>query len=179
MVQISRPMQDEDGKCALKPGSICRYLASVGISRPFYFHNGNSHPEWRSRYSDGALGPDSIKWWHLTSIGNPIVEIRRSYDRLISTMGFAILVRRHLYIESGPWFPGLTRLCDTSVLCWCSAPSFVRAPDWGVHASFMSKFNQNVHYWASIHRSLNKVVFSLQKTFWINLPQIIFFFYWQ
>ena len=48
------------------------------------------------------LGPDSINRCHLTSIGNPIVEIRRSYDRLISTMGFPILVRRHLYIESGP-----------------------------------------------------------------------------
>ena len=31
------------------------------------------------------------------------MEIRRSYDRLISTMGFPLLVRRHLYIESGPW----------------------------------------------------------------------------
>ena len=30
------------------------------------------------------------------------MEIRRSYDRLISTMGFTILVRCHLYIESGP-----------------------------------------------------------------------------
>ena len=30
------------------------------------------------------------------------MEIRRSYDRLISTMGFPILVRLHLYIESGP-----------------------------------------------------------------------------
>ena len=40
--------------------------------------------------------------WVRSSIGNPIVEIRRSYDRLISTMGFPILVRRHLYIESGP-----------------------------------------------------------------------------
>ena len=30
------------------------------------------------------------------------MEIRRSYDRLISTMGFPILVRWHLYIESGP-----------------------------------------------------------------------------
>ena len=49
------------------------------------------------------LGPDSIKRCHLTSIGNLIVEIRRSYDRLISTMGFPIPVRRHLYIESGPW----------------------------------------------------------------------------
>ena len=34
---------------------------------------------------------------------NPIVEIRRSYGRLISTMGFPILVRWHLYIESGLW----------------------------------------------------------------------------
>ena len=30
------------------------------------------------------------------------MEIRRSYDRLISTMGFPILVRWRLYIESGP-----------------------------------------------------------------------------
>ena len=45
-------------------------------------------------------GPDSIKRWHLISIGNPIVEIRWSDDRLISTMGFPILVRWHL--ESGP-----------------------------------------------------------------------------
>ena len=30
------------------------------------------------------------------------MEIRRSHDRLISTMGFPILVRWHLYIESGP-----------------------------------------------------------------------------
>ena len=51
-----------------------------------------------------TLGPDSISRWHLTSIGNPIVEIRRSYDRLISTMGFPILARWHLYIESGPWW---------------------------------------------------------------------------
>ena len=30
------------------------------------------------------------------------MEIRRSYDRLISTMVFPILARRHHYIESGP-----------------------------------------------------------------------------
>ena len=57
----------------------------------------------QSLYLGPRLGPDSIKRCHLTSIGNPIVEIRRSYDRLISTMGFPILVRWHLYIESGPW----------------------------------------------------------------------------
>ena len=37
---------------------------------------------------------------YLTTLRNPIVEIRRSYNRLISTMGFPILVRWHLYIES-------------------------------------------------------------------------------
>ena len=59
----------------------------------------------------GNQGPDSIYRCHLTSIGNPIVEIRRSYDRLISTMGFLIPVRWHLYIESGH----RTR----SVIYWC------------------------------------------------------------
>ena len=54
-------------------------------------------------YGDIDLGADSIKRCHLTCIGNPIVEIRRSYDRLFSTMGFPILVRCHLYIESVPW----------------------------------------------------------------------------
>ena len=49
-----------------------------------------------------ALGPDSIQRYHLTNMGNPIVEIRRYYDRLISTMGFPILVRIRLYIESVP-----------------------------------------------------------------------------
>ena len=48
------------------------------------------------------LGPDCIYKCHLTSIGNPIVEIRRSYDCLISTMVFPVLIRLHLYIESGP-----------------------------------------------------------------------------
>ena len=59
------------------------------------------HQEFQFLVNKG-LGVDSIKRFHLTSMWNPIVEIRRSYDRLISTMGFPILVRRHLYIELGP-----------------------------------------------------------------------------
>ena len=47
---------------------------------------------------------------HLTSIWNPIVEIRHSYGRLISTLEFAIQVRWHLYIESGSWSLSSTRL---------------------------------------------------------------------
>ena len=35
------------------------------------------------------------------------MEIRRSYNRFNSTMGFPILVRWHLYIESGPWLQSL------------------------------------------------------------------------
>ena len=50
-------------------------------------------------------GPDSIKRCCFASIGNPVVEIRRSDDRLISTMGFPLLVRQHLYIESEPRAP--------------------------------------------------------------------------
>ena len=41
------------------------------------------------------MGADSIQRCHLTSIGIPIVEIRWSYGRLISTIGFPILVRRY------------------------------------------------------------------------------------
>ena len=35
------------------------------------------------------------------------MEIRRSYNRLISTMGYPIVVRQHIYIESGPWSLGM------------------------------------------------------------------------
>ena len=47
-------------------------------------------------------GPESIWRWWFTSIGKPNLEIKRSYDRLVSTMGFPILVRWRLYIESAP-----------------------------------------------------------------------------
>ena len=50
----------------------------------------------------GNNGWINIKMPSYQYIGNPIVEIRRSYDHLISTMGFPLLVRQHLYIESGP-----------------------------------------------------------------------------
>ena len=45
----------------------------------------------------------SIYRCHLTSIGISIVEIRWSYDCLISTMKNPMLVRWHLCAESGPW----------------------------------------------------------------------------
>ena len=55
---------------------------------------------------------------YLTSIGNPIVEIRRSSDRHISTMGFPILVRLHLYIEAGPRSVFVTIKVSTIAAVW-------------------------------------------------------------
>ena len=66
--------------------------------------------------------PDSVWRCHLTSIRNPIVEIRRSYDRLISTMGFLILVR-HLYIESGPWGQNSSKLVEFNLQRNAASPS--------------------------------------------------------
>ena len=48
------------------------------------------------------MGPVSIWICRLSSIGNPIVEIRRPKDRLISTMGIPLLVWRHTFTESPP-----------------------------------------------------------------------------
>ena len=94
------------------------YISSVGLFSVsvlvmqlyacYPYHCGNNSHDHMCQHSTiwhkrCIQGPDSIYRCHLTSIGKLIVEIRRSYDRLISTMGFAILVRWHLYIESGPW----------------------------------------------------------------------------
>ena len=46
------------------------------------------------------------------------MEIRRSYDRLTSTMGFPILVRWHLYIESGPRALFSVRYQNTYMTLW-------------------------------------------------------------
>ena len=62
------------------------------------------------QYRQSHCGGHTVLWlsdFHsgifcLSSIGNPIVEIRQSYDCLISTMVFPVLVRQYLDIESGP-----------------------------------------------------------------------------
>ena len=80
-----------------------------------------TEPRKNSRIEHVVQRAESIQRCHLTSIGNPIVELRRSYDRLISTMGFPILVTQHLYSESGPWcpLPGL--------LSWYPISSLIQA----------------------------------------------------
>ena len=42
-------------------------------------------------------------------MGIPMLKIRRSRDRLIFNMGILILVRRHLYIKTAPWWLFLPR----------------------------------------------------------------------
>ena len=69
------------------------------------------------------LGVDSIKRCHLTSIENPTVEIRQSYNCLISTMGFPVLVRQHLCPASGPRVLSYVAGCvqtSLSLIFFCS-----------------------------------------------------------
>ena len=81
---------DLEGKLSPTGSFTCPWPLARGLYETLLPHTGK------------AQGQDSISRCRLTSIENPIVEIRRSLDRLISTMGFPILVRWHLYIESRP-----------------------------------------------------------------------------
>ena len=56
----------------------------------------------RPNTTHNPAGKIQIYKCRLTTIGNPIVEIRRSYDRLLSTMWFPTLLKQHLYTESVP-----------------------------------------------------------------------------
>ena len=85
--------------CQIEDLQRCVYLATrLKLDAVIYAHHmalTTNHLEIHKQQ-----GTESIQIY-LTSIGNPIVEIRQSYNRLISTMGFHILVRWHLYTESG------------------------------------------------------------------------------
>ena len=67
-------------------------------------HLFNTRQSLHTHYKE-SWAPIQYKDNILARIGNPIVVIRQSYDRLISTMGFPILVIWRLYIESGPRAP--------------------------------------------------------------------------
>ena len=63
----------------------------------------------------------NIQICHLTSIGYPIVEIRRSYNRLISIKLFPTVVRRHVHIESKPRMIGTTMCNETTLFEICGS----------------------------------------------------------
>ena len=102
-----------------------RSYVILALTHP-YFNDwtDNSFP-WADNFSRIILntgqGLDSI--CHLTGIGNPIVEVRRSNDHLISPMGFPILVRQHFYIGLGPRCP--SRMCVTLPMK-CRLPSLTQ-----------------------------------------------------
>ena len=82
--------------------------ASVRCKKP---GGESSRPAWLTVLcsvwygSAGAnLGAVSIQRCRLTSIGIPMLKIRRSHDRLIFNMGIPILGKDGLYIETGSCF---------------------------------------------------------------------------
>ena len=70
------------------------------ILRPSYLHSGISC----TRKTASLCGIRSqVPICVLTSIGIPMLKIRRSRDRLIFNMGIPIPGKDGLYIETGPW----------------------------------------------------------------------------
>ena len=94
-----------------------------------------------------------------------IVEIRRSYDRLISTMGFPILVRWHLYIESGPWCQ-----CDTIISWWGwwpghnVKPAAITCPHWWLLVLFANILN--------IYNIFKNILLNYQYAFILSSPSL-------
>ena len=99
-----------------------------------------SFKKWPSGYSWDSSSPSLEHWlsmgtfqtlldqltckgeW-MSYIGYSLIlcTCRRSYDHLISTMGFPIPVRCHLYIESGPrliWLHTTTGPCFNIKIIW-------------------------------------------------------------
>ena len=71
-------------------------MVCTGKPWPFIVYFGHVLERKRNTYTH-VQKPDLVR---LCSIGIPIVDIKRSQDLLISTMGIPVLIRRHLYIES-------------------------------------------------------------------------------
>ena len=93
------------------------------------------------------------------------MEISRSYDRLISTMGFPTLVRCHLYIESGPWswnWKILGALCqhDSYWSLWGSSHHSIDSHDFnygGYNKSYiLSQNNFNCEHHLNFEKMLEK-----------------------
>ena len=66
------------------------------------------------------LGPGavSIQRRHLTNIGIPMLEVRRSHDRLILNSRIPIPGKDGLYIETGPRFPSRSLRISWHMECY-------------------------------------------------------------
>ena len=94
------------------------------------------------------------------------MELRRSYDRLISTMGFPILVRRHLYIESGPWLPAylpVLRLYDKHIL----APTWDITGNADTYLCFITNAYHPIRLTVSLFQHICRITL-LIKSIWVG-----------
>ena len=85
----------DGSECRAATQGICTLWGSWWVFQPY---------TERGAYGRQYISVTSRWEWFLCFTINPIVEIRRSYSCLISSIGFPILVRWHLYIDTGPWF---------------------------------------------------------------------------
>ena len=96
-------------------GAFCRSPEQTGYSYPWCF---TTDPKKRWEYCaadtlpQGRLLPHHTAWTpspykdRLSQVwGIPMLYKRLSRDRLVFNMEIPILVRRHLYIATAPWFP--------------------------------------------------------------------------
>ena len=71
-----------------------------------YFHDSNKECRVKHIYdpfrTEGSEPGSSLKTV-FPGMDISIIKIRRSWDHLIFVMGISILVKRHIYIETGPW----------------------------------------------------------------------------
>ena len=89
-------------------------------------------------------------------MGIPMSKIRRSEGRLIFNLGMPVLVRRHLYIETAPWWhidASLNQIIINSSNslspAWCQAITWAIA-DFGPSGTNISKI------WIKVHNILKK-----------------------
>ena len=135
---------------------IIKILSNIYFTYNTSGYQADNRHGWR-KASLRLLGPDSIKRCHLTSTVNPIVEIRWSYDRLISTMGFPILIRWHIYIESGPRARNSMLGC---ICCQCTETRF-HVP------SILLKVLTKIHFTPNLS-TLPSIIAQEQHQMWIR-----------
>ena len=75
-------------------------------------------------------------------VGISIIKIRQSSDRLIFIMGILILVRRHIYIETGPWYNPQRR----TLVPFCKMASNLKSPEIWLFAQQLVKLKQQRNY---------------------------------
>ena len=76
----------------LLSGQRCQFTTIIYIIPTITIWESLCHGIW-FLYWNRAQYSNSFQRWCLFSIGNPIVQMRQSYDHFISTVGFPILVK--------------------------------------------------------------------------------------